>query len=177
MVEILVALAIIGVLSAVLITNLNAMHKRANRAQLAETMVTLAQALREFDRQVGVYPSELLPLSQKPTVATKDICDNAFTQAMVNKWAGPYIDHPITAAGIFLREDTVFNDIDRDPPTPATLSQVALLQIYTRGVDQEEALALDRTLDGDGLLSEGTIQWTVFPGFPRLLFSIPISGC
>ncbi len=177
MVEILVTLAITGVLAAVLWANLGGLHEQARTAKMVENLGTIAQALREFDRQTGRYPEDLSLLTVKPTTSSKDICGNTFPQTAVDRWKGPYVGTAISAAGIVLEIDTIQDGIKRKPGTPADPSQAGELQVFVNNVTNALALELDADLDGDGLLTKGPIQWNTSPGYPRLIYSIVVSGC
>ncbi len=175
--EILAALAIVGVLTAVIVLNLEGLQNRSRRAKIVENLTVFSNVLRDFDRQVGVFPKDLTLLSRKPTVADKDICGTSFTLAQIARWRGPYISQQLQSTGIILEEDTIQTGIKRKPAAPVSPGDVAELQIFVNNVTAEEAAVLDDNLDGDGSLTQGGIQWNTSPGYPRLIYAIPISGC
>ncbi len=175
--EILAAVAIIGVLTAVLLSNLGSLQNKSRISYMVETLTTLRQALTEHNRQVGVYPANLILLYRKPTTGDKDICGGNFTTETIAKWRGPYIGREITDAGIVIETDTITTGLKRKPASSAFVGQVADIQIFVNNVPNTVADELDDDLDGDGLLTAGRIQWNTSPGYPRLIFTAPITGC
>lgn len=176
MTEVLVAIAITGVLTAVLVANLGHVQSDSERARLVEALTVFVVGLREFDRDVGVFPETLDMLSRKPTTADNNICKVKLSQAQVDKWDGPYLTQQVPSAGFVYEDDTIAVAMKRKPTVPVA-GQGADLQIFINNVPQYEAEELDERLDGDGLLTAGRIQWNTSPGYPRLIFTIQIADC
>jgi prepilin-type N-terminal cleavage/methylation domain-containing protein len=176
MAEILVSLTIAGVLAALLLVNLAHVQSDSQRARLVEALTVFVVGLREFDRDVGVFPETLDMLYRRPTTSDKDICKVNLSQAQVDKWGGPYILQEIPSAGLIYETDTIDVILKRKPTTP-TAGESADLQMFVANVPQDEAEELDDRLDGDGLLTKGRIQWNTSSGYPRLIFTIQIADC
>ena len=181
-VEILVGLAIFAVLTAVLLTNLGGFQEKSRITEIVQTLRNVAMAIREYKRVVGVYPDDLMQLYTRPGATDDDLCGNDIGAAAVNRWSGPYVDRTIQEPwALVIGNDTIVNDLDREPSPAANtippIYEAGKLQIYVRNVPSDVALLIDAELDGDGSLTEGQIQWTVFPGFPRLVYSLAVSGC
>ena len=174
--EILVSLAIAGVLAAVLLANLGHVQSDSQRARLVEALTVFAVGLREFDRDTGVFPETLDMLFRKPTTSDKDICKRNLSQKQVDNWEGPYVLQEIPQAGLVYELDTIDVILKRKPTAPLA-GEGADIQMFVNNVPQDEAEELDERLDGDGLLTKGRIQWNTSPGYPRLIFTIQISDC
>ena len=174
--EILVSLAIAGVLAAVLLVNLGHVQTDSQRARLVEALTVFAVGLREFDRDTGVFPETLDMLYRKPTTSDKDICKRNLLQKQVDNWKGPYVLQEIPAGGLIYEMDTIDVILKRKPVVPVA-GEGADLQMFVANVQQNEADELDERLDGDGLLTKGRIQWNTSSGYPRLIFTIQISDC
>lgn len=78
LVEMLVVLAIIGILFAVITPAYNAYKKRAGRQATISSMRVITLALEQYKEDMGEYPPSLKDLVKAPT-------ENA------DQWQGPYI--------------------------------------------------------------------------------------
>lgn len=179
--EIVVALGIVAVIAALLLANVGQFQEKARIADIVETVTTLGQALREFERNVGKYPSDLGLLVRKPTLSDKDVCNNFFTQAEIDRWRGPYVGREIPSTGLVIELDTIIMQLDKDAASPVTAANAGALEIILQNATSSTALAVDAVIDGDGSLTEGPIRWGKVPApvllVDRMAYRITIAGC
>jgi prepilin-type N-terminal cleavage/methylation domain-containing protein len=173
LIEILVALAIVAVIAAVSIPALHSHIEESRIKRMAVDLTSIAQAIREYEKHVGTYPTDLSELTTQPVAGTdKNSCGVILTGPEVALWKGPYLP---SAAPYIEGEDTIFGNLKRKN---GSTKNPDILQIAVRQPPMTTALKLDSLFDGDGDLSAGTITWNtnVFPQ-GQMLYSEPIQGC
>lgn len=183
-IEIVVSLAIVAVLSAIVVPQIMGRVRESRRSALSQTLFGLSQGIAEYKKAVTRYPSQLVLLTTKPTIASTDACGAALSAVNVNNWRGPYVSRQLLATGIAMGDGNISNTLRRIAGPPSYL----LMDVT--GVDRDVALFLEEELDApppapaDSL--SGTIRFTpaavgIHPPAPagtvNLSYSLPISGC
>lgn len=173
LVEILVAVAILAAIAAVAIPTAQGAIERARITRMSGDLLSIAQAIREYEKHLGTYPLDLDQLTTRPIAGTdKNSCGVTLTAAEVALWRGPYLPRNLP---ILEGEDTIFDNLKRKN---ASTKNPDILQISIRQPPASTAYALDSIFDGDGDLSDGTITWNTnqFPN-GQMFYSMPIQGC
>lgn len=182
MAEILVALAILAILTAALVPMLMSKVEDARRAALSQSLLAISQGVAEYRKAVTRYPPTLTVLTVAPTTSTKDACGAANISAInVANWRGPYLSREMVVTGLKMADGTVQNALRllAGPPT--------YLLIDVAGVETDVAIAMEAEYDGNTDPVNGTIRYTTLaipsilpaapPGTVNLSYAIPISGC
>lgn len=177
-VEVLVALAITALLSAVLIPAIIGKVQDARRSALSQTLFALSQGIAEYRKAVTRYPPTLTVLTTVPVAGvTTDLCGgtNYLSQANVNNWRGPYVSREMLTSGVSMADGVIQNTLTR-----ATSSTSVYLLINATGVERRTATDLESDLDGGAVDSTaGTVRYSGATGASTVTvsYSIPISGC
>lgn len=180
--EVLVALAIVAVLSAAAIPMVFSRIRAAQEKALADTFESLSQSLAQFRAQVGTYPLLLSSLTTAPASGASNLCGTGggYTVAQVTLWRGPYTSRAVTANGVLVGEYTILNQLRRVAGTP-TLMFMDVGSVPTAIVDDLE----DRIDAGAANGATGTIQYTAAAvgtlglaaaGTYNLSYAIPIAA-
>jgi len=176
--EILVALAIVALLTAVIIPTVGGSLRQSQASAIADELTNLTTAITAYRQNVLKYPNKLDLLTNTPVAGTSlDICGVAMLAANVSKWQGPYLARPITTGTDFPIGDATVNDqLVRNPP--GVQAGVGTLQIKMDLVDTVAAVALEAQFDGNADFTTGSILWNrTNPGVGTLTYLIPIRGC
>lgn len=174
--EIVAALIIAGILTAVLYPTVGAQLRGARSAALARQLDALREAITNYEDNVGQFPLSLQQLVASPTTGALDLCGNALSAQERNRWRGPYLRQDVSGdlpVGDFLVDDALI----RVPPTTAG-GQTGTLRLSVTGVDSMTAADLETSFDGSYDFSAGTVLWV--PSTPpegTLTFQMPIRGC
>jgi type II secretory pathway pseudopilin PulG len=175
MIEIVVALAVIAVLTAAVAPSLIGVLDRKRVESAAETLEVLIAAMTTMRGDNQDWPGRLTHLAWPITVADRNICGSTYASGRVNNWAGPYLDRNIPAGGL-----PIGIGIARDSLVREVISgNDSYLKIRIDQVMEEDALALDRLKDGDGSAG-GSVRWDTPPdanGQVTVFFLRPIRGC
>lgn len=176
-VEIVVALAIVAVLSALVVPQIVGRIRESRRSALSQTLFGLTQGIAEYKKAVTRYPFQLSLLTTPPVAGTdKDACGNVLLSTNTNNWRGPYVSRQLLITGISMGDGNISDTLQRiaGPPT--------YLLMNVRNVDTEIAELLEAELDAPPPAvpnpATGTIRYTTPVGGQVILsYSIPISGC
>jgi general secretion pathway protein G len=79
-IEIMMVIAVIGVLAGVLLPNIAGYWRQAKKAQAESTLRMLGQGIELYKTDTGVYPNALKDLVQKPA-----------DERAAKRWNGPYL--------------------------------------------------------------------------------------
>src|SRR6266536_3218724 len=79
MMEVIVALTIVALLTAVLLPSLTGKLRDSRTTAISQTFLGLSQGIAEFKRATTRYPSSLTLLTNAPTASNTDICGNALS--------------------------------------------------------------------------------------------------
>lgn len=173
LIEILVALLILGLLAGSLLPQVVSRLTGGEAAALAQNFRALADALRAFHEDLGRYPSQLVHLSQPPAAGAADACGRPISA--VDQWRGPYLQRHVPAAGIPAGSAVIRNAVVRSSGTG-----YGTLTLRADGVDRAVADRLEAAFDGNADLGTGTVTWGAAAGTAdrgTASFSIPVRGC
>jgi len=154
--EVLTALAIIAVLTAVVLPTLSSKLRDSRTTALSGTFSGLSPGIAAFKRATTKYPSSLVLLTTQPLSSDKDICGNVLSTTPPALWRGPYSSRTITSNGIQMGDAVV----------DATLGKVVsgttplFILITAEGVESGTVTDLESSLDGGTPdANNGTIRW------------------
>jgi prepilin-type N-terminal cleavage/methylation domain-containing protein len=179
--EILVAVAIMAIVSAMVVPALYSKLRSSQTAALSQTYLGLSQGIAEFKRATTRYPLLLSSLTALPVATDDDICGNDITALNVALWRGPYASRTITAAGVLINDVTIRTTLRRVAGPPI------FLMIDAPAVEDAVVNELEAQLDAgaaDG--TTGTIRFSTgvvgaMPASPagtsNLSYAIPINSC
>lgn len=174
-VEILVGLAIVGIMAGILVPALLGRVRDSRRSALSQTLFALSQGIAEYRKAVTRYPSHLTLLTTQPELGVStDACGNLLNAASINNWRGPYVSREILPAGIPLGDGLIENALTRE-----TVGTSTYLLMNVTSVDRQIATDLEADLDGTPEDSTGgTVRFAATtPALVTLSYSIPIAGC
>lgn len=178
LVEVVVAIAILGILAAAVYPTVMGRLQRAQAAALASQLENYREALEHFRENVGRYPNRLRLLTTEPVSGARDICLGTIPNGFLPRWRGPYLNSAIVADSIKVGDATLLDTLFRDPVNTSG-GQPGVLRIVAINVDSVPAAELERRFDGNANFLAGNVMW--FPilfGLPGLLiYNVPIRGC
>jgi general secretion pathway protein G len=174
--EIVVAVAMIGMLAAVLTPQVLSRTTMAQGATLLSTLTGLEEAATAHRGDVGRFPQSLRQLATAPTTGVRDLCGRQIPGLALESWSGPYLDRSVATTGIEIGGSVISNTLRR---SPATYSEVGTLYIDVAGVDEGVAEQMDRALDGTLDFASGSILWADVGASGRgtLSLAVPVRGC
>ena len=178
LVEIVVAMAIVGVMAAALYPTIMGRLQRAQTAALGRQLQGFREAIGHYRENVGRYPNRLRQLTTQPASGARDICLGTIPAANLARWRGPYMSQAIVTDSIRVGDATVLDTLFREPVNTAG-GQPGMLRMVAFNVDSIPAMELERQLDGNGNLLDGNIMWfpTLFGLNGLLVYSVPVRGC
>lgn len=149
--EVLVAVTIIAVLTAVLVPSIMHRIKTANATALRDQLLNLNTAIYQFRQDVGKYPSALSQLTTPITTSDQNSCYGATTSLFgsteVSNWKGPYLSYPVSASGIQSADGAVINSSLTRSPLGTTTSQNGSIIISVDNVERDVAWKVDSLVD------------------------------
>lgn len=172
LVEILIALALLAIITATVYPTVAGQLRAGQSAALGNQLVNLRDAVANFRENVGAYPRLLTQLTNAPVFGDDDSCAANLSLSERSAWRGPYINQAIGGT-MPVGEASVQATINRFPNAAAT---IGALQIAVTGVEPDVAADLEARFDGNGDFTGGTILWTAAGG-GTLTFQIPVRGC
>lgn len=181
--EILIALALIAIMSAAVIPALMGRVRDAQTSALGQSLFSLSQAIFEYRKAVTSYPGQLVLLATKPAGTNTDLCGNQIGNGNANSWRGPYVSRELVSGGIGIGDAQIQNTLRRTPAAPALPSALYIDVIM---VDTLTAVDLEAQFDGDGNPATGSIRYTnlavppipaAAPGTVTLSYAMPVNGC
>lgn len=176
LVEVLVGLAIMVVIATVVTPNLVAVMDKARLDRAIASLENFSDAVDRFERDVNSYPANLAQLSAPISTADSDLCGASYPEGHVQKWAGPYLNRVVPSTGVPVAIGTVLTDLSR---VDDGHGNSGLLQFTIPRVTEEDAVAVNRRVDGDDSSAANAIRWTApdGEGLVTLTFVKPVKGC
>jgi prepilin-type N-terminal cleavage/methylation domain-containing protein len=176
--EVLVALAIIALMTAVILPSLSSRISSSNSANVTQTLKTLNDAIQKYRENVGYFPSQLTLLTAKPTTSNTNSCGQALSSTDVALWRGPYLSATLTSNGISAGDALILNSLTRVPAstTSSTLMDGELditVQSSTATLFNDVETAFDAT--GSTSSTSGLVRYSSTTA--TITFILPISGC
>jgi type II secretory pathway pseudopilin PulG len=176
--EIVVALAVLALLGAVLVSAAMGRVDESRSATVAQTLNTLSDGVLQFRADVRRYPTHLRYLSSAPPTTEKDLCNQTVPASYRSLWKGPYVKSVILSTGIPVEEMTIADSLHMDPSGTYTVSTNGNLLIVAADVDSTIARDLETRFDGTADWTGGTIRFThIAAGKGTLKFAVPVRGC
>lgn len=185
--EIVVALAIIAVLTAVIIPGLTLRLRSAQASSLIQDMRAVNTAIQQYRENVGRYPSNLNQLTSS-TVPQFDLCGAALPASLSALWRGPYLAQDVTNG--FVSGDAIFKSpLVRSPSStaPNFTNLDGTLEIDIEKVDSLSAETIDAAFDGytgsSTRFDGGTVRWVPVDGasgmgkIGKIIYILPVRGC
>lgn len=178
LIEVVVAIGILGVLAAAVYPTVMGRIQRAQAAALASQLEGYREALENFRQNVGRYPNRLRQLTTQPASGARDICLGTIPNGFLPRWRGPYLNSAIVDDSIKVGDATVLDTLFRQPVNTGG-GQPGLLRIAAFNVDSVPAAELERRFDGNANFVAGNIMWfpSLFGLSGLLIYSVPIRGC
>jgi prepilin-type N-terminal cleavage/methylation domain-containing protein len=179
--ELLVALAIVAILSAMTLPMVFSKIEAAQEKALADTFSSLSQSIAQFRSQVGTYPLLLSSLTTAPASGDNNLCAATYGATKVALWRGPYTSRTVTTNGILVGDYTIQNQMRRVTSTTPNTMQIDVGSVPTSIVDDLE----ERIDAGTASGTTGTIQFTTAAvgvlgaaaaGSYNLSYAIPIAS-
>ena len=178
MLEVLTALAIIAVLTAVLLPALNNKLQDSRSTALEQTFLGLSQGIAEFKRATTRYPSTLLYLTTQPnSTPNTDVCGNILSSTAA-LWRGPYVSRDVPSTGIQMGDAVIPPGLTR----VMNASNTVPLFILITGNGVESSTVDDMESDLDGLPADannGTIRWVAgsTTTVRNVSYAMPVNSC
>lgn len=185
--EIVVALAIIAVLTAVIIPGLTLRLRSAQASSLIQDMRAVNTAIQQYRENVGRYPSNLNQLTSS-TVPQFDLCGAALPASLSALWRGPYLAQDVTN-GFVSGDANIKSPLIRSPSStaPTFTNLDGTLEIDIEKVDSLSAETIDAAFDGyTGSITRfdaGTVRWVPVAGasgmgkIGTIIYILPVRGC
>lgn len=99
--EILVALMIMALLSAVLIPAIGGHVRRSDAGRIAADLTVVQSAIHSFAGDIHRYPANVSELMNAVTGLSTDVNGAPFPANLTPKWKGPYLERdPSTSLGV-----------------------------------------------------------------------------
>lgn len=169
--ELLVVLAVIVILAAVIVPQAVRTADKARIETAATALQNISEGIKDFADDVKEVPGDLRHLVEPLSPGQRDCRGQTYSLAERNRWAGPYLNRLVPATGLPVAIGTALLPIVPDTSTSRARIQVA-------NVLEEDAIALNELVDGDGDRSSGTVRWTLpdSRGLVTLYYQTPY-GC
>ncbi|GBD31284.1 hypothetical protein HRbin33_00232 [bacterium HR33] len=152
--ELLVVLAVIVILAAVIVPHAVRSADKARIETAATALQNISDAIKAFGDDVRELPGDLRHLVEPLSGGQRDCNGQPYSGGERNRWDGPYLDRLVPATGLPVAIGTALLPIVPDTSTNNARIQVA-------NVLEEDAIALNELVDGDGDRSSGTVRWTL----------------
>lgn len=156
LIEILVALVLIGLLAGTLMPAVINQLNRGETNRITEDLAALERGAKAFRTDVSRWPGGLDDLVSAPTTADRDIEGNAFPTGLAGRWAGPYLeigtipgDTLISGGGAII--DSVF--------TSLAWGSANFVVMKAIGVSADDTREISVIVDGDTATTGGKVRW------------------
>lgn len=190
LVEVIIAMAILVILSAILVPGLTRQLSTSQGSNLVQDIRAINSGIQEFRENVGRYPTSV---SQLTTFASgsvqSDACGMTIPANNVNQWRGPYIGLTPLATGIPSGDASILLPLTRTPATTSSSTSMdGVLSFDIISVDSVSAAEVENALDGvsgdNTIYSTGTVLWSPTGGIAGTLgyigtitVKLPVRGC
>lgn len=176
--EMLVTVSIIAVLAAVVVPSVAGSLFKGDAGRVVSDLTNVRGAIEQFLSDVRRYPGRTGDLTALITVTGTDINSTTpavvatntygvtYTQAVINRWRGPYINNVPSATGFggtigsaFMRVDCA-NGASSSTPATTTISGTPCLAVVVTGITPTEARRVDFAMD-DSVSNTGLVRWKI----------------
>lgn len=167
LVEVAVAAVLVGILAAATIPSLHEFLDGQDATATATTLSTIAAGIAQYEKVVlanttgsNVYPGNISYLTNAITTASLNSCGAAYSTTsggaanLVTNWNtnSPFVNFYIPPGGFQTPVGVIQDQLVR-LPAPGTTAVVGQLAIVMTAISQDDAMRLERIIDGD----DGTI--------------------
>ena len=157
-----------------------------------ERVDNAAQRLAVYERAVGRFytavssrPQALRQLTRQIVATDLNSCGEVYRNVQLKDdgsvWAGPYLTRVAPSHGDLRLDIGVVKDsLVRTPPVAANNNDPGNRVIRVESVQEHEARALDRRVDGSVNEASGKIRWAMPPsadGFVTVEYTMAVTGC
>lgn len=182
LIEIAVAVVVIVLLSAAVSPSVVRTLDRERVETTIYELFKIADGLHTMRTDNQDWPERLTHMSAPINTSQRNICGDLYNNGRVNNWEGPYLDRVVPAGGLPIGIGVAQDSMIRNPPlaTGRAGSAHADMIIVIDSVTEEDAIELNRKLDGDGSATAGAVRWTVVnatTGMTKVQYVRPIKGC
>lgn len=172
--EILVALALMALLAAVLLPTVAGQVLKGDAGRVVQDLEAVRAGSERFLTDLRRYPGRYSDLSTAIATTHTDIHGNAYTNAQVTKWAGPYVTKDTLDAGV----ETGFGGrINNEFTRVTNTNAVPYLTIVITGITGPDADRIDEQIDGSSASprTTGLLRWVSSGGVDSLKYlAMPI---
>lgn len=149
--EVLVAVAMVGVLSAVVMPTVIGQIGKGEISRVIQDIQSIEQSAQMFRTDLGVWPGKVEHLVTQPLADDAGFLDASggqYTTTAVSKWNGPYLARgEVPTTGLPTGGGgTVANALTRTPWTDAGTDY--FLTARVTGLSADEAAEIGRSVDG-----------------------------
>lgn len=157
LIEILVALILIALLLGAVVPAVMNQVTKGDTNRVLEDLSAVTSGMQTFRMDVKRWPGELEHLITTISTTDNDIGGNAYTQGMVNKWAGSYLD------GVSLTPSSTLitgaeGEIQNAFQNTLTLNNEAYMTIVVANLPESQRQAIDVAVDGAVGASAGRVH-------------------
>lgn len=168
MAEILVALAIVAILSAVLLPSLNSHIGKSDASRVATDLTSIQVAAQSFVSDVHRFPSRISQLYTPVTISSQDIDNVNLPSRLVARWKGPYLVKDVLGG-------TAGGTISDVLTSTAGANGVNFLTVTITGVAQLDFGRIEEILDeGTATSTSATAGAVRFSGGSLTFLALPI---
>lgn len=153
----------------------------------AKQLAVYERAIGRFYTSLSVRPQALRQLTRQIVSTDRDSCGEPYTNRQLKDdgsvWAGPYLTRVVPSHGDLRLDIGVVKDtLWREPPVARNNTHPGELIIRVDLVQENEARALDRRVDGGTAdHAGGKIRWDPPPvgsdGFVTVEYTMAVTGC
>jgi type II secretion system protein G len=172
--EILVALVLIGLLVGALVPSVISQLGRGETSRIVQDLDAVGEAAQLFRVDVARWPGDPEDLVTEPTGTDEDINENTYPPGLLNKWAGPYFEDA-TKLKVDGTLETAAGGIIQEAFAKEALSGRDYLVMNVEGLTTEQIAELDLAIDGTAGTSTGRVQQTGSTSAPVLkYYAVPL---
>ena len=154
--EILVALVLIGLLVGTLAPSVLAQMGRGEVNRIVEDLRAVEKAAKTFRVDVNRWPSDVEDLTTAITATDSVFASGVYPTALLGGWAGPYLEGEVVADGGTLA--TAAGGTISDNFASVTLNNATYLTVQVTGLETATMREISEVIDGDTSLTTGQVQ-------------------
>jgi prepilin-type N-terminal cleavage/methylation domain-containing protein len=174
--EMLVTVSIIAVLAAVVVPSVAGSLFKGDAGRVTSDLTNIRGGIEQFLSDVRRYPGRIADLTTLITATNTDINSTtvgvpatntygvAYTQAVINRWRGPYVNNAPTTTGFggtvgpsFMRVDCAAG-ANSSTPTTTAITGTPCLAVVVTGITPTEARRVDFAMD-DSVNTTGLVRF------------------
>lgn len=182
LIEVAVAVVVVVLLAAAVSPGVVRTLDRERVETATYELQKLADGLHTMRSDNQDWPGRISHLVIPITETQRNVCGDFYNNGRVNNWDGPYFDRVVPATGLPIGIGVARDSMSRVPPSATGRggSQIADVILVIEQVSEEDAVELNRLLDGDDSSTAGAVRWSVVDattGMTEVQYVRPIKGC